>query len=127
MRAYPHRRDLFLCHAWDDRQAAAKDFHDLLVNFGASVWVSEEEHRPRQVVAPRDRQGSCELRIGIVLMTPAMLKSLAAEGIADKEVFVLRATDRVIPVAHNTTFDALRGVSPMLGAVRSEHREVVTA
>jgi hypothetical protein len=55
-------------------------------------------------------------RIGIVLVTPALLKRLAAEGIADKEHSALLATDRVIPVAHGTTFDALRDVSPLLAA-----------
>ncbi|MEA2183749.1 MAG: hypothetical protein QOF69_2934, partial [Solirubrobacteraceae bacterium] len=44
------------------------------------------------------------------------LKSLRAEGIADKELSVLLATDRVIPVAHDTTFEALRDVSPMLAS-----------
>ena len=28
-------RDMFLCHAWDDRGGAAKDLHDLLVAFKA--------------------------------------------------------------------------------------------
>lgn len=49
-------------------------------------------------------------------MTPALLKSLEAEGIADKELSALLATDRVIPVAHGTTFEALRDVSPLLAA-----------
>jgi hypothetical protein len=55
-------------------------------------------------------------RIGIVLVTPALLSSLAAEGIADKELSALLATDRLIPVAHGTTFDALRDVSPLLAS-----------
>ena len=38
------------------------------------------------------------------------------EGIADKELSALLATDCVIPVAHETTFDAVRDVSPLLAA-----------
>ena len=38
--AKPGRRDCFLCHAWDDRQGAAKELHDLLqaagVRFGSA-------------------------------------------------------------------------------------------
>ena len=49
-------------------------------------------------------------------MTPALLKSLEAEGVADKELSALLATDRVIPVAHGTTFEALREVSPLLAS-----------
>lgn len=36
-RTYPDRRDIFLCHAWDDRQAAAKELYDLLRSYGATV------------------------------------------------------------------------------------------
>ncbi len=34
----------------------------------------------------------------------------------EKELSVLLATGRVIPVAHGTTFEALREVSPMLAS-----------
>jgi len=37
----PDLRDVFLCHAWDDRKGAAKDLHDLLESKGVSVWFSE--------------------------------------------------------------------------------------
>ena len=30
----PDLRDVFLCHAWDDPQGAAKELHDLLVSHG---------------------------------------------------------------------------------------------
>src|SRR3546814_4637458 len=55
-------------------------------------------------------------RVGIVLVTPALLESLKAQGVADKELSALLATDRLIPIAHGTTFDALREVSPLLAA-----------
>lgn len=116
MRAYPDRRDLFLCHAWDDRQEAAKEFCDLLLSFGASVWFSEKDVGLGKSLLREIDRGLANSRIGIVLVTPAMLTSLAAEGIADKELSVLLATDRVIPVTHSTTFEALRDVSPMLAA-----------
>ena len=51
-----------------------------------------------------------------MLVTPALLESLASQGVADKELSALLATDRVIPVAHGTTFDILRDVSPLLAA-----------
>ena len=37
----PDLRDVFLCHAWDDRKEAAKQLHDLLEARGVSVWFSE--------------------------------------------------------------------------------------
>jgi hypothetical protein len=44
------------------------------------------------------------------------LKSLAAEGIADKELSALLATDRVIPVVHGLTYEELREESPLLAS-----------
>ncbi|WP_312883617.1 MULTISPECIES: toll/interleukin-1 receptor domain-containing protein [Aminobacter] len=39
----PELRDVFLCHAWDDRQKAAKDLNDLLEARGVRVWFSEKD------------------------------------------------------------------------------------
>ncbi len=39
----PDRRDVFLCHASDDRSGAAKELHDLLESLGVSVWFSEKD------------------------------------------------------------------------------------
>ena len=33
----PDLRDVFLCHAWEDRKEAAKELHDLLESKGVSV------------------------------------------------------------------------------------------
>lgn len=116
-RAYPDRRDVFLCHAWDDRQEAAKELCDLLVSHGATVWFSEYDVGLGKSLLTEIDKGLRTSRAGIVLVTPAMLKTLeAATGIASKELAALLATDRVIPVAHGTDFDALRDVSPLLGA-----------
>lgn len=51
-----------------------------------------------------------------MLVTPALLTRLASEGIADKELSELLARDRLIPVVHKTTYEALREVSPLLGS-----------
>ena len=115
-KAHPERRDVFLCHAWDDRGESAKDLHDLLEARGVSVWFSEKDVALGSSLLRAIDNGLRNSRIGIVLATPALLKSLEASGIADKELSALLATDRVIPVAHETTFDALRDVSPLLAA-----------
>ena len=51
-----------------------------------------------------------------MLVTPALLKSLPAAGVADKELSVLLARDQLVPIVHNTTYEALREVSPMLAS-----------
>ncbi len=113
---HPERRDLFLCHAWDDRAGAAKELHELLVSQGVSVWFSEKDAGLGKSLIREIDKGLWMCQAGIVLVTPALFKSLDADGIADKELSALLATDRVIPVAHGTTFEALRDHSPLLAA-----------
>lgn len=57
-------------------------------------------------------KGLAKSRAGIVLVTPPLLERLASEGIADKELSELLSRDQLIPVVHETTFEALREVSP---------------
>lgn len=61
-------------------------------------------------------KGLAKSRAGIVLVTPAFLNRIKAEGVADKELSALLAKDRLIPIVHNTTYDELRNVSPLLGS-----------
>lgn len=112
----PDLRDVFLCHAWDDRQGAAKELHDLLQSRGVSVWFSEKDVGLGVPLLRAIDKGLANSRIGIVLVTPALLRRLPAEGIADKELSALLARDRLVPIVHETTYEALREVSPLLGS-----------
>ena len=112
----PDLRDVFLCHAWDDRQGAAKELHDLLASLGVSVWFSEKDVGLGVPLLRAIDKGLANSRVGIVLVTPALLRRVAAEGIADKELSALLARDRLVPVVHETTYEALREVSPLLGS-----------
>ncbi len=49
-------------------------------------------------------------------MTPAMLRRLPAEGIADKELSALLRRERLVPVVHGTTYDELERVSLLLAS-----------
>ena len=112
----PELRDVFLCHAWDDRQGAAKQLHDLLESLGVSVWFSEKDVGLGTPLLRAIDKGLANSRVGIVLVTPALLHRLPAEGIADKELSALLARDLLVPVLHKTTYEALREVSPLLGS-----------
>ena len=112
----PDLRHIFLCHAWDDRQGVAKELYDLLVARNVSVWFSENDIGLGEPFLRAIDKGLAKSRIGIVLVTPALLKRLPAAGVADKELSVLLARDQLVPVVHNTTYEALRDVSPMLAS-----------
>ncbi len=112
----PELRDVFLCHAWDDRQKAAKELHDQLESRGVSVWFSEKDVGLGVPLLRAIDKGLANSRIGIVLVTPALLRRLPAEGIADKELSALLARERLVPIVHETTYESLREVSPLLAS-----------
>lgn len=109
-------RDIFLCHAWDDRKGAAKVLHDILESKGVSVWFSEKDVALGSSLLREIDKGLVKSRVGIVLVTPLFLKRIKGEGIADKELSALLARDLLVPIVHNTTYDELRDVSPLLGS-----------
>lgn len=114
--AQPDLRDVFLCHAWDDRKGAAKELHDLLVSAGVKVWFSENDLGLGVPMMRAIDKGLVNSRIGLVLVTPALLNGLPKAGVADKELSVLLMRNQLVPIIHNTTYDALRNVSPMLAS-----------
>ena len=114
--ALPDLRDVFLCHAWDDRRGAAKELHDHLESRGVSVWFSEKDVALGTSLLREIDKGLAKSRVGIVLVTPALLRRVQGEGIADKELSALLARELLVPIVHDTTYEALREVSPLLGS-----------
>ena len=112
----PDLRDVFLCHAWDDRQGVAKELHDLLDAAGVKVWFSEKDLGLGVPMMRAIDKGLANSRIGLVLVTPALLNRLPKEGVADKELSALLAGNQLVPIVHNTTYEALRNVSPLLAS-----------
>lgn len=112
----PDLRDVFLCHAWDDRQGAAKELHDALEARGVKVWFSEKDVALGTPLLREIDKGLAKSRVGIVLVTPNFLDRLKGEGIAEKELSALLFRDQLVPIVHQTTYEALRDVSPLLGS-----------
>lgn len=112
----PDLRDVFLCHAWDDRTGPAKELNDLLESRGVKVWFSEKDVALGTPLLREIDKGLAKSRVGIVLVTPALLNRLRGEGIADKELSALLAREQLVPIVHGTTYEALRDVSPLLAS-----------
>lgn len=109
--------DVFLCHAWPDRQADAKDVYDLLTEEHVSVWFSEVSLRPGTDMRVAIERGLVSSRMGIVLVTPAMLDKLRTDrSIANNELSALLRRNLLVPVMHGVTFEELDNVSPMLAS-----------
>lgn len=114
--AAPDLRDVFLCHAWDDRQGAAKDLHDRLEARGVKVWFSEKDIALGEPFLREIDRGLARSRVGIVLVTPNFLKRIHGHSIADKELSVLLHGGKLVPIIHGTTFTELNNESPMLAS-----------
>jgi len=80
------------------------------------VWFSEKDVGLGVPLMRAIDKGLANSRIGIVLVTPALLRRLPSEGIADKELSALLAGERLVPIVHQTTYDALRNISPLLAS-----------
>lgn len=96
----PDLRDVFLCHAWDDRKNAAKELHDLLEQKGVSVWFREKDVWLGSSLLREIDKGLIKSRVGIVLVTPSFIKRITGEGVADKELSALLARDLLIPIEY---------------------------
>lgn len=115
--ARTQEHDVFLCHAWPDRKADAKDVYDLLVGEGVSVWFSEVTLRPGTDMRVAIEKGLVSSRMGFVLVTPAMLDKLRTDrSIANNELSALLRRNLLVPVMHGVTFDELDQVSPTLAS-----------
>ena len=112
----PDLRDVFLCHAWDDRQDSARELYDLLRERGVRVWFSEKDLGLGVPMMRAIDKGLVNSRIGIVLVTPAMLRRLVVESVADKELSALLRRERLVPVVHRTTYEELEQVSLLLAS-----------
>ncbi|WP_396642496.1 toll/interleukin-1 receptor domain-containing protein [Microbacterium sp.] len=109
--------DVFLCHAWPDRQADAKDVYDLLLAEDVSVWFSEVSLRPGTDMRVAIDRGLVSSRMGIVLVTPAMLDKLSTDrSIASNELSALLRRSLLVPVMHGVTFEELDQVTPTLAS-----------
>jgi hypothetical protein len=109
--------DVFLCHAWPDRQADAKDVYDLLVKEHVAVWFSEVSLRPGTDMRVAIEKGLVSSRMGIVLVTPAMLEKLRTDrSVANNELSALLRRNLLVPVMHGATFEDLDQVSPTLAS-----------
>ncbi len=80
------------------------------------MWFSEKDLGLGVPMMRAIDKGLAASKIGLVLVTPALLRRLPQEGVADKELSTLLQSNRLVPIVHGTTYAALRDVSPMLAS-----------
>ena len=65
---------------WDDREGCAAELCEGLQSNGASVWFSEKDVPLGTLLIREIDKGLKNSRVGIVLVTPALLKSIGSEA-----------------------------------------------
>ena len=66
------------------------------------------------VLAAEDVFADALERFGVITLDTA--DRSGKESVADKELSALLAGNRLVPIVHNTTYEALRNVSPLLAS-----------
>lgn len=105
----PH--DIFLSHATADLPLA-RALHDELQALGAEVWMDDFSIKLGQNIVRGIDRGISLSRVGIVLVTPAVI---AGRYWVEKEFSaLLNSKETVIPVLHEVSWSELAAYSPLL-------------
>ena len=76
----PDLRDVFLCHAWDDRKGVAKELHDILESKGVTVWFSEKDVLLGSSLLREIDKGLVKSRVGLYWLRLHFLNVLKEKG-----------------------------------------------
>jgi hypothetical protein len=115
--------DIFICHAWEDKEEIARPLAEALQQAGLRVWYDEFTLELGDSLRRSINQGLKASRYGVVILSPAFFEKewpqKELDGLAAKE----RHGEKVIlPVWHNATYDDVEQYSPEL-ADRLENRK----
>jgi hypothetical protein len=107
--------DVFICHAWEDKEEIARPLAEALQQAGLQVWYDEFTLELGDSLRRSINQGLKASRYGVVILSPAFFEKewpqKELDGLAAKE----RHGEKVIlPVWHNATYDDVEQYSPEL-------------
>jgi hypothetical protein len=121
--------DVFICHAFEDKEGLVRPLAVALKSLGVSVWFDEFSLNPGDSVSRSIDKGIANSRFGLVIISPAFLIKKWPEyelrGLVSREI----AEDAVIiPVWHGVINEDVRNFSPSLSdklAVITEGKEAI--
>lgn len=114
-----YARDLFICHASEDKKAIAGPLADALSFLGLKVWYDEYEIRAGDSLREAIDLGLRESRMGAVILSPSLIRKGWAQH--ELDALVLRQAEdhpRVVllPIWHEISKTRLARYSPTLAA-----------
>ena len=107
--------DVFISHAWEDKDTAARPLADALSKSGLSVWYDEFTLTLGDSLRRSIDRGLAESRYGVVILSPHFFAKSwpqrELDGLTAREI----STGKVIlPVWHNVTREDIERFSPPL-------------
>jgi formylglycine-generating enzyme required for sulfatase activity len=107
--------DVFISHAWEDKEAFARPLAKALEREGLRVWFDEFTLRVGDSLRRSIDHGLANSRYGVVILSPNFFvkewPQKELDGLAAREVSGEKV---ILPVWHNITADQVRKYSPTL-------------
>lgn len=108
--------DLFICHAWEDKDSFVRPLAEALRTENVELWYDEFSLKLGDSIRRSIDKGLRQSRFGIVVLSKAFFEKewpqYELDGLADRE---MRGKDKVIlPIWHNVTHDEVMTFSPSL-------------
>jgi hypothetical protein len=112
----PDLRDCFLYHAWPDRQGAAKELDDALEAAGVKTWFSELDLGLGVPMMRTIDRGLANSRSGSCWSPRTSSRGFQIRGLPIRNSLPCSPAIALFPIVHETTYDELRNVSPLLAS-----------
>jgi hypothetical protein len=107
--------DVFISHAWEDKESFARPLAQGLADFGLKVWFDECTLTVGDSLRRSIDQGLARSRFGIVVISRNFLQKewpqKELDGLVAREVDGIKV---ILPVWHEITADEVRSYSPLL-------------
>lgn len=108
--------DLFICHAWEDKDSFVRPLAKALRAENVELWYDEFSLKLGDSIRRSIDKGLRQSRFGIVVLSKAFFEKewpqYELDGLADRE---MRGKDKVIlPIWHNVIHDEVMTFSPSL-------------
>ena len=121
-----YKYDLFISHAWEDKEQFVRPLTDLLARQRIKVWFDEFSLRPGDSLSAAIDKGLSDSKYGLVVLSPDFLKKnwaktelralISRESVSGKKV--------VVPVWYNVSAEEVRSFSLILAdhvAIRADN------
>lgn len=112
----PQRYDIFLSHAWEDKEAIARPLYNALTAVGVSVWFDEAVLKIGDSLRRKIDEGLARCDHGVIIISPNFLNKEWPQRELDGLVAfeVQSGKTKILPIWHDVDKEALLQRSPTL-------------